>query len=57
MKVKVVQPVQVIHAGKRHTLGDTVDVDDTTGQEWLRQGWAAETKPPAKAAPRKRASR
>ena len=47
--------VQLVHAGKRYTVGDVVEVDDTTGQEWLRQGWAAEAKPAA--APRKRASR
>ena len=52
MKVKVIAPVEVVHDGKRHTLGDVVEVDDTTGQEWLRQGWAAEAKPAA--APRKR---
>ena len=53
MKVKVSAPVQVIHAGKKYTIGDTADVPDRVGTEWIRQGWAAASKP---AAPRKRRS-
>lgn len=52
MKVKVVQPVQVVHAAKKYTIGQTADVPDVVGQEWVRQGWAKEVKP-TKAAPRK----
>jgi hypothetical protein len=52
VKVKVSAPVQVVHDGKRHTLGDVAEVPDDVGAEWVRQGWAAEAKPAA--TPRKR---
>lgn len=51
MKVKVTQPVQVVWDGTRYTKGDTPDVPDDVGRQWIRQGWATETKA---AAPRKR---
>ncbi|MGB6512642.1 MAG: hypothetical protein WBF57_06585 [Mycobacterium sp.] len=44
MRVKVVAPVQVLFAGTRYTLGDTADVPDNVAQEWIRSGWATETK-------------
>jgi hypothetical protein len=50
MKVKVSAPVQVVHAGKKYTKGDTADVPDQVAKEWIQQGWATESK----AAPRKR---
>jgi hypothetical protein len=53
VKVKVSAPVQVVHANRRHTLGDTADVPDHLGTEWIRQGWVAASKP---APPRKRRS-
>ncbi|MGO9352485.1 MAG: hypothetical protein ACLP3C_17325 [Mycobacterium sp.] len=57
MKIKVAQPYRLIHAGTVYTEGDTADVDDHIGQEWVRQGWATEAKP-TKAAPlRKRTGR
>lgn len=52
MKVKVVQPVQVVHDGKRHTIGDVVEVPDEVAAAWIAQGWVSEVKP-TKAAPRK----
>jgi hypothetical protein len=55
MKVKVTSNVQLVHAGTHYTIGDTADVHDDVGQEWVRQGWATEAKP-SKAAPRKRSS-
>jgi hypothetical protein len=51
MKVKVTQPVQVVHDGTRYTLGDSADVPDDVGQEWIQSGWVTEAKP---AAPRKK---
>jgi hypothetical protein len=51
MKVKVIKPVQVVHDGKKYTLGDTTpDVPDDVEQGWVRQGWATEIKhtPPRK---------
>ena len=51
MKVKVTQPVQLVYAGEHHTIGDVVEVPDRVGADWIRQGWAVQTKP---AAPRKR---
>jgi hypothetical protein len=56
MKVKVIAPVQVVHAGKRHTHSDTAEVPNHIAAEWIRQGWAQEVKAGAtlaKAAPRK----
>jgi len=52
VKVKVVQPVQVVHDGKRHTIGDVVEVPDEVAAAWIAQGWVSEVKP-TKAAPRK----
>ena len=52
MKVKVVQPVQVVHDGTRYTIGDVADVPDGVGAQWLAQGWVSEAKPaPRKAKP------
>ena len=54
MKVKVTAPVQVLFAGTRYTIGDTADVPDRVGADWIRQDWATETKaaaPPRKAKP------
>jgi hypothetical protein len=50
VKVKVTQPVQFVHEGTRYTIGQTADVPDTVGQDWIRQGWATEIKhaPPRK---------
>lgn len=52
MKIKVSANVQLVHAGKHYTLGDTADVSDNVAQEWIKQGWASEVKP--KTSPRKK---
>ena len=53
MKIKVAEPFRLVHAGAVYNPGDTADIDDTTGHEWITQGWATETKPASKAAPPK----
>jgi len=51
MKSQVAQPFRVCHDGKAYHPGDTADVPDHVGHEWIRQGWAAEAKA---VAPRKK---
>jgi hypothetical protein len=55
MRVKVTSNVQLLHAGERFTQGDVTEVDDYTGKDWVKRGWAVEVEDkPTKAAPRKR---
>jgi hypothetical protein len=51
MKIHVAQPFRVVHDGKAYGPGDTADVPERVGRDWIRQGWAVEVKA---APPRKR---
>jgi len=52
MKVKVVDGFRVAHEGVPYSPGDTADVPNPVGQEWVRASWATEIQPSK--TPRKR---
>jgi hypothetical protein len=53
MKVKVLAPFQVAHAGSIWRPGDVAEVPDDVGEEWLASGWVTVVKPVKKAAPKR----
>lgn len=44
MKVQVAAPYQVSHAGVVYGPGDTAEVPDDVGLDWLRSEWVVEVK-------------
>jgi len=45
MKVKVGDGLRVVHDGKVFRDGQTADVPDDVGEEWVSAGWATVVKP------------